>query len=149
MASKVLQQLLGETLWGDLDYLIVDLPPGTGDIQLTLAQQVPTTAAIVVTTPQNIALADAIKGVSMFQKVDVPVFGVVENMSYFQCPACGHEADIFGHDGGESLAQDHNLPLLAQLPLEPIMRQSADQGKPLLVECPSHPQSNRYKIISP
>lgn len=148
MASKVLQQLLLETLWGDLDYLIVDLPPGTGDIQLTLAQQVPTTAAVVVTTPQNIALADAIKGVRMFQKVAVPVLGVIENMSYFQCPSCGHKTDIFGQGGGEDLATDHGLPLLAQLPLDASMRQSADQGQPLLVDSPNHPQSLSYKALA-
>lgn len=148
MASKVLQQLLNETQWGEIDYLIVDLPPGTGDIQLTLAQQVPTTAALVVTTPQHIAVADAIKGVSLFEKVQIPILGIIENMSYFHCPSCEHQTDIFGHGGGLSLAQAHQYPLLAQIPLDPRLRHCADEGEPLLILQPEHKQSLIYQQLA-
>jgi len=133
MASRALKQLIDETLWPVLDYLIVDMPPGTGDIQLTMAQQVPLTAAVIVTTPQDLALADAQKGISMFAKVKVPVAGLIENMSYFQCSACGHKEYVFSQDGGSRLADRYQLPLLGQVPLDVRIREAADEGIPLLV----------------
>ena len=145
MASRALKQLIDETLWPVLDYLIVDMPPGTGDIQLTMAQQVPLTAAVVVTTPQDLALADAQKGISMFEKVGVPVLGLVENMSYYQCRACGAKDYVFSKDGGEILAERHGLPLLGQLPLDITVREHADAGTPLLVSAPDSPLSESYR----
>ena len=118
MASKALQQLFNETLWQELDYLIVDMPPGTGDIQLTISQQLPVAGAVVVTTPQALAVADAVKGVAMFKKVNVPVLGVIENMSYLSCTNCDHKQYIFGKGGGRSVADKFNLPLIAQIPLD-------------------------------
>lgn len=144
MASRALKQLLDETLWPVLDYLIVDMPPGTGDIQLTMAQQVPLTASVVVTTPQDLALADAQKGISMFEKVNVPVLGLIENMSYYQCRACGTKDYIFSKDGGEALAERHGLPLLGQLPLDIGIREHADAGTPLLVSSPDSPLATCY-----
>lgn len=129
MASRAFQQLYNETLWDELDYLIVDMPPGTGDIQLTLAQNMPVTAAVIVTTPQDLALADAIKGIAMFNKVDINVLGIVENMSYYNCSQCGHKAHIFGADGGQRIAQKYHTELLAQLPLDIQIREIADSGQ--------------------
>lgn len=131
MASKALQQLYNETLWTDLDYLIVDMPPGTGDIQITLAQQLPVVGAIVVTTPQELALNDAIKGVAMFQKVNVPVLGIVENMSYLACNNCAEKQYIFGKQGGKRIAEKYQLPLLGEIPLEPKLQNLNDTGKSL------------------
>jgi len=128
MASRAFSQLLNETLWPELDYLIVDMPPGTGDIQLTLSQSVPVAGAIVVTTPQDIALADAIKGIAMFDKVKVPVLGLVENMSYHLCENCGHQSHLFGENGGLHTAEKKNIPLLGQLPLNIDIRQDVDSG---------------------
>jgi len=136
MASSALQQIVRDTRWGDLDYLIIDLPPGTGDIQLTLAQKIPVTAAVIVTTPQDLALADAKKAVTMFEKVKIPVMGIVENMSTHICPACGHEEAIFGRDGGQTMAQDYDIPLLGKLPLNLSIRESLDKGTPTLIESP-------------
>lgn len=138
MASRALEQLLFDTQWSQLDYLLVDLPPGTGDIQLTLAQKFPLTAAVVVTTPQNIALADAQKGIAMFHKVDVPVVGLLENMSYFRCGQCGHEEAIFGTRGGDDLARKYQVPVIGHWPLATVLRESLDQGKPLQVSAPEH-----------
>jgi ATP-binding protein involved in chromosome partitioning len=134
MVTSALQQLLGDTLWGTLDYLIIDLPPGTGDIQLTLAQRIPVSGAVIVTTPQDIALLDARRAVHMFRKVDVPVLGVVENMSTHICTACGHEEAIFGHGGGEEMAKDFDIPLLGRLPLTMEIRSSLDKGKPTMID---------------
>ena len=145
MASRALKQLLDETLWPVLDYLIVDMPPGTGDIQLTMAQQVPLTASVVVTTPQDLALADAQKGISMFEKVNVPVLGLIENMSYYQCRACGTRDYVFSKDGGEALAERHGLPLLGQLPLDIHIREHGDAGTPLLVSSPESDLSESYR----
>lgn len=128
MAGSALVQLIGETDWGELDYLIVDMPPGTGDIQLTISQKFPCTGAVVVTTPQNIALADAEKGVAMFNKVNIPVIGIIENMSYFQCSQCGSVEHIFGTDGAVAMAQSHGTVLLGQVPLEKQHRENADNG---------------------
>jgi ATP-binding protein involved in chromosome partitioning len=130
MVSGALQQLLGQTAWHDLDYLIVDMPPGTGDIQLTLSQRVPVSGAVIVTTPQDIALLDARKGIEMFRKVDIEVLGVVENMSTFICPECGSESHLFGEGGGERIARECGVPLLAELPLAIQIREQADGGTP-------------------
>lgn len=130
MASGALSQLIGETDWGEIDYLVVDMPPGTGDIQLTIAQKFPCTGAVVVSTPQTIALADAQKGVAMFNKVNIPVLGMVENMSYFKCGSCGEVAHIFGKDGAVALAESLNTQLLGQIPLEVQTRDDGDKGVP-------------------
>ena len=134
MASKALGQVLNETAWPELDYLVVDMPPGTGDIQLTMSQSVPVTSAVVVTTPQDIALIDAKKGVTMFNKVNVNVAGVIENMSFYRCSACGHEEAIFGTGGGEKLAAQFELPFLGALPLHIDYREDTDQGKPTVIK---------------
>lgn len=148
MASKALLQLLNETNWPALDYLIVDMPPGTGDIQLTLAQQMPVSAALIVTTPQDLALVDATKGIAMFNKVKVPVLGVVENMSYHVCSQCGHHEAIFAEHGGEKLAAEFSLPLLAQLPLDIKIRQHAEGGTPLQVSEPQHALTLAYQQLA-
>ncbi|NVK57765.1 MAG: iron-sulfur cluster carrier protein ApbC [Alteromonadaceae bacterium] len=148
MASKALSQLINETLWPVLDYLIVDMPPGTGDIQLTMAQQVPLTAAVVVTTPQDLAIADAQKGIAMFNKVNIPVLGLVENMSFYQCTACGHKDYIFAKDGGNQLAERYGLPLLGALPLDIRIREHAGSGQPLLVSEPDGPLAEAYRDMA-
>jgi len=134
MASQALLQLINETQWPELDYLVVDMPPGTGDIQLTLAQKLPVSGAIVVTTPQDVALADAKKGISMFHQVNIPLLGLVENMSYYQCSSCGHVDDIFGSNGGVELAQRYQVPVLGQLPLLKAIREHSDNGRPIALE---------------
>ncbi len=136
MVTQALIQLLGETEWGELDYLVVDLPPGTGDIQLTLAQRVPVAGVVIVTTPQQIAVADARKGVAMFRKVEVEVLGIVENMAGFRCPHCGEVADIFGRGGAEALAAEAGVPLLSRVPLDPRIQADADAGRPGVVTDP-------------
>ncbi len=133
MVTSALNQLLTQTHWGDLDYLFVDMPPGTGDIQLTLAQRVPVSGAVIVTTPQDVALADARKALEMFQKVSVPVLGVVENMSVHVCSNCGHEEAIFGALGGGRLSEEYEIPLLGQLPLTRAVREAADSGRPAVL----------------
>jgi len=148
MASKALSQIINETLWPVLDYLIVDMPPGTGDIQLTMAQQVPLTAAVVVTTPQDLAIADAQKGIAMFNKVNIPVLGLVENMSFYQCTACGHKEYVFAKDGGNLLAERYNLPLLGALPLDIRIREHAGSGQPLLVSEPDSPLAETYRDMA-
>ncbi|MEM1410930.1 MAG: iron-sulfur cluster carrier protein ApbC [Pseudomonadota bacterium] len=136
MVTSALQQMLGESDWGELDYLVIDLPPGTGDIQLTLVQKVPVAGAVIVTTPQDIALLDARKALQMFRKLEVPVLGVVENMSTHICSQCGFEEPIFGEGGGERMAEDYDIPLLGRLPLDISIRLSLDAGRPTLVEAP-------------
>jgi ATP-binding protein involved in chromosome partitioning len=148
MVSQALTQLLGETRWGELDYLIVDMPPGTGDTQLTLAQRVPVSGAIIVTTPQDIALADARKGLMMFRKVQVPVLGIVENMALHVCSNCGHEEHIFGAGGGARMAAQYQLPLLGSLPLDGRIREQADGGKPTVVADPDGPVARAYLEIA-
>jgi ATP-binding protein involved in chromosome partitioning len=139
MASRAFQQLYNETMWQELDYLIVDMPPGTGDIQLTLAQSLPVSAAVIVTTPQDLALADAIKGIAMFNKVNVPVLGIVENMSYHLCSQCGHKEHIFGADGGIKIAEKYATELLAQLPLTMEIRELGDSGGQLMFNLEADP----------
>ncbi|HTL91130.1 MAG TPA: iron-sulfur cluster carrier protein ApbC, partial [Steroidobacteraceae bacterium] len=137
MVTQALAQLLGETQWGALDYLVVDMPPGTGDIQLTLAQRVPVAGAVIVTTPQDIALADARKGLKMFEKVSVPVLGIVENMSVHICANCGHSEHIFGAGGGERMAREYGVRLLGELPLDGHIREEADGGRPTVIAAPA------------
>jgi ATP-binding protein involved in chromosome partitioning len=148
MATQALQQLLGETNWSDLDYLIIDLPPGTGDIQLTLCQRIPVSGAIIVTTPQDIALLDARKGLKMFEKVNVPVLGIVENMSTHVCSACGHEEHIFGEGGGARMAAQYGVPLLGTLPLDIRIREQADSGTPTVIAMPDSDLAARYREIA-
>ena len=147
MVTQALEQLLKDTNWRDLDYLIVDMPPGTGDIQLTLAQKVPVTGAVIVTTPQDIALIDARKGLKMFEKVGIPILGVVENMSVHVCPKCGHESHIFGAGGAEKMCRDYGTELLGQLPLDEAIRSQADSGKPTVVSEPDGPLAAIYRRI--
>ncbi|MEF9958018.1 MAG: iron-sulfur cluster carrier protein ApbC [Acinetobacter sp.] len=132
-ATGALMQLFNQTLWPDLDVLVIDMPPGTGDIQLTLAQRIPVTGAIIVTTPQNVALMDAVKGIELFNKVNIPVLGVVENMSTHICSNCGHEEQIFGTGGGDQISEQYQIPLLGRLPLDAKIRENADQGQPSVV----------------
>ena len=148
MVTQALEQLLKETRWRELDYLVVDLPPGTGDIQLTLAQKVPVTGAVIVTTPQDIALIDARKGLKMFEKVGIPILGIVENMSIHVCPNCGHESHIFGEGGAARMSKEYGTELLGQLPLDSAIREHADSGKPTLVADPDGRVSAIYKQIA-
>lgn len=148
MVSGALQQLLNQTLWQDLDYLLIDMPPGTGDIQLTLSQHVPVTGAVIVTTPQDIALLDAQKGIEMFRKVNVPVLGVVENMATHICSECGHEEHIFGSGGGARIARDYQSELLGALPLDLSIRENADSGTPTVVADPDSAISGIYRDIA-
>ena len=148
MVSGALQQLLYDTQWDDLDYLVVDLPPGTGDIQLTLAQKLPLSGAVLVTTPQDIALRDAVKGLAMFRKVHVPVLGLIENMSIYICPHCQTEAAIFGEGGGARMATEERIELLGALPLDINIRKQADSGTPTVVAEPQSPNAQRYRAIS-
>ncbi len=148
MVTQALQQLLRETRWRDLDYLVIDLPPGTGDIQLTLAQRVPVSGAVIVTTPQDIALIDALKGLRMFEKVHVPVLGLVENMSTHVCSQCGHEESIFGHGGGARMAADNGVELLGELPLDIHIREYADGGNPSVIAEPDSPVADEFRSIA-
>ncbi len=148
MVTQALTQLLGDTNWQDLDYLVVDLPPGTGDIQLTLAQQVPVTGAIIVTTPQDIALLDARKGLKMFEKVGIPILGIVENMSIHICSKCGHEEHIFGSGGAERMGRDYEVEVLGELPLDIKIREQVDSGHPSVVADPDGRIAEIYKSIA-
>jgi len=148
MATQALEQLLRQTNWNDLDYLIVDLPPGTGDIQLTLSQRVPMTGAVIVTTPQDIALLDAKKGIKMFEKVGVPILGIVENMAVHVCSNCGHVEHIFGADGGKKMAAEYNMDYLGALPLNMQIRLQADSGKPTVVSDPDGEIAGIYKAVA-
>jgi ATP-binding protein involved in chromosome partitioning len=148
MVTQALEQLLRQTHWGDLDYLIVDLPPGTGDIQLTLSQRVPLTGAVIVTTPQDIALLDARKGIKMFEKVGVPILGIVENMAVHVCTNCGHVEHIFGADGGKKMAGQYNVPYLGALPLTLAIREQTDSGTPTVVAEPDGEIAALYKAVA-
>jgi len=148
MASQALTQLLTETAWHDLDYLIIDMPPGTGDIHLSLAQKAPLTGAVIVTTPQEIALLDARKGIKMFEKVHVPILGIVENMSLHVCSKCGHAEPIFGQGGGQKLCADYQVPFLGALPLDRRIREETDGGAPTVVAEPDGPIAAKYREIA-
>jgi len=146
--TQALEQLLRDTRWEDLDYLVIDLPPGTGDIQLTLAQRVPVTGAVIVTTPQDIALMDARRGFKMFEKVGIPILGVVENMSIHICSNCGHEEHIFGTGGAEKMCNEYDAELLGALPLDIRIREQADSGKPTVVADPESRAAEIYRNIA-
>ncbi len=148
MVTQALEQLLNDTQWDDLDYLIVDMPPGTGDTQLTLAQKVPVSGSVIVTTPQDIALLDARKAYKMFEKVAIPVLGVVENMSTHICPNCGHEQHIFGKGGGKSMAQQYGTDFLGDVPLDQSIRIDVDEGRPTLIADPDGALARNYKLIA-
>ncbi len=148
MVTSALEQMLGDTNWSDLDYLVIDLPPGTGDIQLTLCQKIPVSGAIIVTTPQDIALLDARKGLKMFEKVEVPVLGIIENMSTHICSQCGHEEHIFGSGGGQQMAEQYDVDLLGSLPLDISIRAGVDNGRPTVAMAPDSPIAAMYRAIS-
>ena len=148
MIAKMLQQFIDDVNWGEFDVLVVDLPPGTGDAQLTLTQLLPLNGAVIVSTPQEVALADAIKGVNMFQKVNVPILGIVENMSFFACPECGHKADIFSRLGAKHTAEKMGVPFLGELPLEEETRIASDQGKPIVEKDFEGRQAKRFLEIA-
>ena len=148
MASSALQQMLRDINWGDLDILVVDMPPGTGDIQLTLTQQVSLAGAVIVSTPQDIALLDARKGLNMFRKVDVPVFGIIENMSYFACPHCGERTNVFSHGGARQEAEKLGTDFLGEIPLAMEIRETSDGGRPIVVSQPDSPHAQAYRDVA-
>jgi ATP-binding protein involved in chromosome partitioning len=148
MVSKLITEFFKNVEWGELDYLLLDLPPGTGDAQLTVAQQVPLAGGVIVTTPQDVALLDVKRGITMFQQVNAPVLGVVENMSYHVCSGCGARADVFGHGGGEAMARQFGVPFLGEIPLVSAIRAAGDAGEPIVVADPDHPQSRAFFAVA-
>ncbi len=148
MVHTAIQQLFRDVLWGELDYLLIDLPPGTGDAQLTLTQLVPLSGAVTVTTPQEVALHDVRKGMMMFQKVNVPLLGIVENMSFFVCGHCGERTEIFSHGGGERAAEKLGIPFLGRVPIDPVIRAGGDTGNPIVVAKPESPQAQAFREIA-
>ena len=148
MVQSALEQMMRDVNWGELDVLIVDMPPGTGDVQLTMAQRVPLTGAVIISTPQDIALLDARKGLNMFRKVDVPVFGVVENMSYFACPHCGERSEIFGHGGARTTAAELGTDFLGEIPLHMDIRETSDSGRPIVVSKPDSEHAKAYRAVA-
>ena len=148
MVVSALTQMLRDVTWGELDALVIDMPPGTGDVQLTMAQQVPLAGAIIVSTPQDLALIDARKGLNMFRKVDVPVLGIIENMSFFVCPKCGERSDIFGHGGAKLEAEKLGIPFLGGVPLHMDIRKTSDEGQPIVATSPNGPHAQIYRDIA-
>ena len=148
MVMSAIEQMLRDVDWGELDVLVIDLPPGTGDAQLTIAQRVPLTGAVIISTPQDIALIDARKGLNMFRKVDVPVLGIIENMSYYICPECGNRAEIFSHGGAKREAEKLGTEFLGEIPLDIEIRETSDGGKPIVVSKPDSPQAKVYRTIA-
>ncbi|PZU94580.1 MAG: sodium:proton antiporter [Chelatococcus sp.] len=148
MVISAITQMLREVAWGELDVLVVDMPPGTGDAQLTMAQQVPLAGAVIVSTPQDLALIDARRGVAMFRKVEVPILGIVENMSYFVCPACGHRSDIFAHGGARHEAERLGIPFLGEIPLAMPIRETSDAGRPIVASDPDSPHAKAYSVLA-
>ena len=148
MVMSALTQMLREVEWGTLDVMVVDMPPGTGDAQLTMAQQVPLAGAVIVSTPQDIALLDARKGLNMFRRVDVPVLGIVENMSYFCCPNCGHRTDIFSHGGAKREADSLGMEFLGEIPLDIAIRETSDEGQPIVMSQPDSEHAKVYRQIA-
>ncbi len=148
MLHSAIRQFLSDVDWGDLDYLVIDLPPGTGDVQLTLTQSVPLTGGVVVATPQDVALADVVKGIEMFRKLEVPVLGVVENMSYFLCPHCNERTDIFAHGGAQKMAEKYGVPFLGEIPLDVAIRVGGDSGKPVAATHPDSPYALPFKKLA-
>lgn len=147
MLHNAIRQFLSDVDWGELDYLIVDLPPGTGDAHMSLAQSLPLTGGVVVTTPQAVALADVVKGIAMFQKLKVPILGVIENMSYFVAPDTGNRYEIFGHGGGKKVAERMGVPFLGEVPIDPKVREGGDTGRPIVIEAPDSPAGQALKAI--
>ncbi len=145
MIGRMLQQFIEDVDWGELDYLVIDLPPGTGDAQLSISQLIPVTGAVIVTTPQDVALSDVVRGVSMFQKVQVPILGVVENMSYFSCPHCHERTEIFSHGGGRKKAEELKVPFLGEIPIDVATRIGSDEGKPIVATQPDSEGAKRFK----
>jgi len=148
MVGKAIQELLRGAEWGELDYLVVDLPPGTGDAQLTLCQAVPVTGAVIVTTPQDVALSDVVKAIGMFEKVKIPMLGIIENMSYFICPHCHERTEIFKYGGGRAAAQQMNIPFLGEIALDPAIPVGGDAGEPMVVKAPDSPQTKQFRDIA-
>ena len=148
MLTKLITEFLRNCDWGELDVLVIDLPPGTGDIQLTLTQQLPITGGVIVTTPQDVALADVRRGIQMFRQVKAPILGIVENMSFHICSGCGTRADIYGHGGGARMAQEFGVPLLGEVPLVRAICEAGDAGVPIVAREPSHPQSRAFREIA-
>lgn len=148
MATQALTQMLGEVAWGELDALVVDMPPGTGDVQLTMAQQVPLAGAVIVSTPQDLALIDARRAVAMFRKVEIPVLGIIENMSYFICPRCGERSEIFAHGGARRDAEALGVPFLGEIPLEARIRETSDSGRPVVATDAQSPQAGAYLALA-
>jgi len=148
MVISAITQMLREVAWGELDVLVVDMPPGTGDAQLTMAQQVPLAGAVIVSTPQDLALLDARRGVAMFRKVAVPILGLVENMSYFTCPACGHRSDIFAHGGARHEAERLGIPFLGEIPLAMPIRETSDGGRPIVASDPTSAHAKAYVALA-
>jgi ATP-binding protein involved in chromosome partitioning len=148
MVMSAVTQMLREVAWGELDVLMVDMPPGTGDAQLTLAQSVPLAGAVIVSTPQDLALIDARRGIAMFDKVGVPTLGIIENMSYFSCPHCGTRSDIFGHGGARHEAEKRGVPFLGEIPLHIAIREGSDAGEPVVAAQPDGPHAQAYRLIA-
>ena len=148
MVHRLLQQFLGDVVWGELDYLVCDLPPGTGDVQLSLSQLIPISGAVMVTTPQEVSIIDVVKGISMFQKVEIPILGVVENMSFYTCPACGHHDEIFSRGGGKRLADEMGVGFLGEIPIDARIRFGGDSGVPIVLSAPSSEHADRFRAIA-
>ena len=148
MVMSAIEQMLRDVDWGELDILIADMPPGTGDAQLTMAQRVPLTGVVIVSTPQDIALLDARKGLNMFRKVDVPVLGIIENMSYFNCPHCGGRSEIFSHGGAKKVAEELGMEFLGEIPLDMAIRETSDSGQPIAVSRPDSEHAETYRKIA-
>ena len=148
MVMGAIQQMLRDVAWGELDVLVVDMPPGTGDAQLSLSQNVPLAGAVIVSTPQDIALLDARKGLNMFRRVDVPVLGIVENMSYFCCPNCGHRSDIFSHGGARAEAEKLGIDFLGEVPLDIAIRETSDGGDPIVISRPDSDHAKVYRAVA-
>jgi ATP-binding protein involved in chromosome partitioning len=148
MVHRLLQQFLGDVEWGELDYLVCDLPPGTGDVQLSLSQLIPIAGAVMVTTPQEVSIIDVVKGIAMFEKVEIPILGIVENMSYYKCPACGHHDEIFSHGGGKRLAQEVGAQFFGEIPIDTRIRFGGDAGVPVVVASPDSENAQRFMDIA-
>ena len=148
MVHRLLQQFLGDVEWGDLDYLICDLPPGTGDVQLSLSQLIPIAGSVMVTTPQEVSIVDVVKGIAMFEKVEIPILGIVENMSYYKCPACGHHDEIFSHGGGKRLAQEVGCDFFGEIPIDTRIRFGGDAGVPIIASSPDSENAMRFMDIA-
>jgi ATP-binding protein involved in chromosome partitioning len=148
MVHRLLQQFLGDVDWGELDYLVCDLPPGTGDVQLSLSQLIPIAGAVMVTTPQEVAIVDVVKGIAMFEKVEIPILGIVENMSYYKCPACGHNDEIFSHGGGKRLAQEVGTDFFGEIPIDTRIRFGGDAGVPIVMASPDSENAQRFMDLA-